>query len=424
VSILATLLLVGFGANAIQAQGKPNQGLQNQKVCKSDPKGCIVVMPHDPVSVGTLLDLTGPASTGGIIDTDAVLLALEEEGAIAGHALQRVSRSDGCDGSENSVAIAGAKDLAAANVLGIIGTTCSGAAKQAVTHVTGDLGITMFSPSNTNPSLTEADSHLPFYARAFNDNTQAIADANYAHDHLNVTKVAIVRDSTSLYSMGLAEAFEADVSSLGITVITIVDEDCSANNCNDPQTHASTVNTILAAGTPDLIFSPYNGAPDGVGLILAVRGHSELDQTRMMGGDSLDDNALASGGQDFTGAGTKAEGFLASGPPANPASFVNKYQQRFGTAPSAFSGIAYDEAKILIKAATSVMTKQGDMKGNSILLFPRTALYQALLATSGYEGVMGTYDCSDPNSNLGDCLSRVQITINEVQNGSFVQVFP
>lgn len=86
--------------------------------------------------------------------------------------------------------------------------------------------------------------------------------------------------------------------------------------------------------------------------------------------------------------------------------FRPAYQEQFGTAPTAaFHAHAYDAANILFAAIEQVAVDDGS--GN--LTIPRTALKDAVLATSGYEGISGILTCTP----LGDCATDVTIGLFE-----------
>lgn len=372
-----------------------------------------MVFPRAPVMLGSLLTLTGPlASTLGIADTNAVQMA-SELASVGGHPVQLVSADDGCSGT---VAAQGAAQLAAADVVGVIGTTCSRAAAQA-DSVLAPLGITLFSPSNTNLLLTEPGSALPFYARAFNDGTEAAPMATFARDQLGVQRVAIVADHSNSYSTRLADNFAAAVTSAGLTVTSVQSIDCSTMDCGDAANLQPAVGGIVAAGIPDLIFAPLTSSTASAALAEAVRARPELASTKLMGGDADFDPTLISI------AGPAAEGFLVEGIPAIPAGFAAQYTARFGTSPSHYSAMAFDETNILLAAANSVLVQRGS-GADSMLFIPRSALYGALLATSGYVGAAGTYTCAEPGFNVGDCLNHPVFAVYQVQNGAFVQIFP
>jgi branched-chain amino acid transport system substrate-binding protein len=96
--------------------------------------------------------------------------------------------------------------------------------------------------------------------------------------------------------------------------------------------------------------------------------------------------------------------------------FLAKYQENFGTAPTApFHAHAFDAANMIFDAIEKVAVVDND----GTIHIPRQALRDALFATSGMAGITGTLTC-DEN---GDCADP-KIAVNQVQNGEFVKVWP
>jgi branched-chain amino acid transport system substrate-binding protein len=89
--------------------------------------------------------------------------------------------------------------------------------------------------------------------------------------------------------------------------------------------------------------------------------------------------------------------------------FLPAYQEQFGTEPTAvFHAHAFDASNVLFQAIEQVAVDDGS--GN--LTIPRTALKDAVLATSGYEGITGIVTCTE----LGDCATDVTIGIFQYPN--------
>ncbi|HEX9717203.1 MAG TPA: hypothetical protein VGA93_04595, partial [Actinomycetota bacterium] len=88
--------------------------------------------------------------------------------------------------------------------------------------------------------------------------------------------------------------------------------------------------------------------------------------------------------------------------------FLPAYEAQFGTEPtSVFHAHAYDASQVLFAAIEEVAIDEG---GN--LSIPRTALKDAVLATTGYEGITGIVSCTP----LGDCATDVTIGIFKYPN--------
>merc|ERR1711925_53415 len=97
-------------------------------------------------------------------------------------------------------------------VVGVIGTSCSGAAAAAAPLIS-EANMVMISGSNTSPSLTSdlagtagSNNYPGYYRTAHNDLYQGAAAAGFAVDALGVSTAAAIHDGDP-YTQGLAQAF-------------------------------------------------------------------------------------------------------------------------------------------------------------------------------------------------------------------------
>ena len=182
--------------------------------CASDAFGCVVIADGEPISIGSLLVTTGANSSLGLDSQYGVELALDyysdqafdgTNAVIAGHTVELSPEDDGCSAEGGT---AGANRLAAdAQIVAVVGTSCSSAALDVADQIFSDKGISIVSPSNTGPALTDPAKHKPFYLRtAHNDSIQGAAVANFAFNELGVTTAATIHDG-SPYAEGLQAVF-------------------------------------------------------------------------------------------------------------------------------------------------------------------------------------------------------------------------
>jgi branched-chain amino acid transport system substrate-binding protein len=83
--------------------------------------------------------------------------------------------------------------------------------------------------------------------------------------------------------------------------------------------------------------------------------------------------------------------------------YLPAYIDQFGKPTSVFNAHAYDATNVLFDAIKQVAVDDGS--GN--LTISRTALRDAVFATSGYQGLTGTITCTP----LGDCATDVTIGV-------------
>ena len=138
---------------------------------------------------------------------------------------------------------AGTKVAADKTVVAVIGTNCSSEARAAIPIVLQQAGLTMISPSNTAPDLTDPAKHVAGYFRtAHNDKVQGAVAAQFVFDQLKLKKAATIHDG-SIYAKGLADVFADNFKKLGGTITAQ-----EAVNVGDKD--MKPVLTRIAAGKP------------------------------------------------------------------------------------------------------------------------------------------------------------------------------
>jgi branched-chain amino acid transport system substrate-binding protein len=370
--------------------------------CATVEFGCAEVGADDPITIGTLLSISGDTAGLGTDSNHGVELAIDNlddaldgtPGQLLGHDVEIQQEDDLCSaegGQSGGTALA--NDPA---IVAVIGTTCSSSALGVADKITSDKGILMVSPSNTGPTLTDPESHQPFYARtAHNDRIQGAIAAEFVFNELGIDTAATVNDE-SPYAAGLAEAFRNNFEAAGGSITAV-------EQINSADTDFAALLRSIAADEPGALYFPdFNPAC----ALLAKQAADIMPDATLLGADGC----LAT--EFFDTAGNAAEGVYASAPDLTVFAegdfykneFLPAYRDQFGTEPTAvFHGHAYDAANILFDAMEAVTIENDD----GSLSIPRQALRDEFFATSGYDGVTGTITC-DEN---GDCATDVTIGI-------------
>lgn len=373
-----------------------------------DEIGCVEIAPGDPIRIASALVITGPNTQLGTDSQRGVEIAIEDRGEIDGHPIELQPEDDGCSAEGGQTAAQ--KIVSDPTIVGVIGTSCSGAGVPA-SRIIAENGYVMISPSNTAPVLTDPETREEGYFRtAHNDRVQGRAMATFAYEELGARSAAAIHDGDP-YTEGLASVFRDSFEELGGTIVTFEAEDPNATNVTPVLT------TIAAAGPPEFLYYPVF-IPLGPNLTQQARQVDGLENTTLAGADGI----LS---PDFLeAAGDAALGMYLSGPDLGFGNeiydtFLATYDERYGGEPvAAFHAHSYDATMILLDAVEQV-AQVGD---DGTMLIGRQALRDAVAATSGYEGITGTLTC-DEN---GDCADP-RIAVNEVQevDGSldFVPVF-
>ncbi len=353
----------------------------------TDAIGCVDIAPGDPIHFAWIQTVSGATSFLGQPNVNGAELAFDEvNNELLGHPILFTGEDSGCNAEGGQAA--GTKVAADPTVVAVLGTTCSSEARAAMPLLAA-AGMTMISPSNTNPDLTNPDHpdhHVGYFRTAHNDLFQGKAAAEFAFGVLNKTTAATIHDG-SPYAEGLVNVFVTVFEGLGGTITQE-----TAVNVGD--TDMKPVLTSIAADSPELIYFPIF-EPEGDFIVAQKCEVSGLEDTTLMGADGLLTEAFpeASGqcavGRYFSGP------FLSGG--AYEA-FLDSYIAKYGEPPaSGFAPHAYDAVKIFMAAITAVAIVDDD----GTVHIGRQALRDEVFATTGFQGLTGVLAC-DVN---GDCAT-------------------
>jgi branched-chain amino acid transport system substrate-binding protein len=231
--------------------------------------------------------------------------------------------------------------------------------------------VALLSIGATDPALPDAiGDHI--FLTPFGDNTQAAAAAEFGQGEFG-NWVAIVWDATSQYTRTLPQYFRTRFEQLGGTVAVDVSY---AGGCD-----ISALGRQVAAQQPDFVYLA--GLPDCIGDVVASLRAAGVTQP-ILGGDGFDTPQLLDGTPGpTTNVWFTTHAWLSeeSGTPAAKA-FIAAYRSAYGAAPTdAFAALGYDAARLLIDA---LQRAQGGKRG----------VFNALVNTTGFEGVTGTISFS------------------------------
>ncbi len=182
----------------------------------TDPQGweCAVYKPGEPIRVAAMLSPSGPSNTKSLSNDilNGVNAAISSHPTIGGHAIIVDTYDDGCRtdwANQNADKI-----VSDTSIVAVIGTTCPDTAKAAIPTLS-KYGLTMLSPVNTDPSLTQETYYSGFYRIAPSDVMEAQIMAKYARDKLGIKRVIIIYDKNWPVSSSLRDAFYKEFDRLG-----------------------------------------------------------------------------------------------------------------------------------------------------------------------------------------------------------------
>ena len=361
---------------------------------EAGPLGAVEVAPDEAIQIRSMQAITGIDDLG-VPDQRSVELALADYGPIKGHDISMGVGLDSLCTAEGGRAAANTV-VGDPKVVGIIGTSCSVAAVVA-SPIISEAGLVMISPSNTAPSLTSdlrgnagADYHPGYYRTSSNDIYHARALAHFAYNELGLRAVSSIDDGDP-YTSGLTGAFATTFKELGGSVT-------ATYSISRGDTDMVPILTQIAAGDPDGLFFPVFDN-EGAAIVRQVGQITGLEGVTLIGGSALLSLTFLSV--------PESEGTYIASPDLSFGSNVNEatgksgealladYQERYGQpSASAYLAHAYDATTLLLRAIEEVAVADGDT-----LYIDRAKLREALTATAGFSGIVGSMSCDE----FGDC---------------------
>ena len=371
------------------------------QVTGSSMRSLVMVGEGEAVQIRSLLAHT-IATSLGVPSRNAVELAVRDFGMIHGHQVELGEPIDGMCGPEGG-RMGAEQIIAAPQVLGVIGTSCSGEAVAASPLISA-AGLVMISPSNTSPLLTSdlagnanPNYHPGYFRVAVNDLYQARAVADFAYNELGLRRMVSLNDGDP-YTTALVSAFGDAFSAIGGEVVV-------SARIEKGETDMTSVLAEFAATTPDGIFFPLFDR-EGIPFAKQAREFEGLEGATLITGAALLDSEFL--------ATPQSEGVYAAGPEADLGSNVNAatgksvdealaaYEATYGGFPiTPYWAHSYDATTLLLDTIQDA-TVVDDGK----LYVDRAELRRKLHATTGFQGLLGTLSCDD----FGDCgTGRINI---------------
>ena len=366
--------------------------------------GVVEVEEGDAIQIRSLEAITGDVAFFGLPIDRATKIAVDHYGPIHGFDVEVGTSLD--DTCSNDGGQAAAQTIVAdEDVVGVIGTSCSGAAVAAAPLIT-DAGMVLISGGNTSPALTSdlagnagPDYSVGYYRTAHNDLYQGAAMAKFVFSELGISEAAAIHDGDP-YSQGLARAFADAFESEGGTVtgFTAVNKD---------DTDMVPVLTEIAAGSPGALFFPIF-QPAGDFIADQAPGVSGLEGTVLLAADGLlNTNYLAlpqTAGVYFSGPDQRFGENVNQSTGKSAVDLLAEYEELYGEPPAApFWAHGYDATTLLLDAIAAASRVED---GN--LIIDRQGIRDHLNSVSGYSGLIGTINCDA----FGDCGSS-KITVVE-----------
>ena len=291
---------------------------------------------------------TGGAAIYGLAVMNGAQIAVDEinaAGGINGYQIEYKFEDDQHDAEKSVNAYNSLKDWGMQVLMGTVTTTpCV-----AVSEKTAEDGMFELTPSASSTDVIVNDN---VFQTCFTDPNQGTASAQYIAENKLATKVAIIYDSSDVYSSGIEATFVEEAANQGLEIVA--EEAFTADSKTDFSTQ---LQKAQSAGA-ELLFMPFYYTEASIVLTQAnSMGYSPI----FFGVDGMDgllgvenfDTSLAEGVMLLTP-------FAADATDDATKSFVEKYNEQFGETPNQFAADAYDSIYI-IKAALEAANATPDM---------------------------------------------------------------
>lgn len=244
---------------------------------------------NEPIKIGVYLPLSGQNAFGGQLEIRGIELAHKKVPEILGRKVELVIIDNKSDKVEAANAVM--RLTASEKVNGIIGSYGS-SLSLAGGEISEKAKTPSIATSSTNPLVTQGKQY--YFRTCFIDSYQGVGIATYISQTLGAKKVAILKDISNDYAIGLSSYFVRFFKKLGGEVIANL-------NYNSGDQDFSAVLTQIIAKEPDILFIPSYFSE---GAIIIKQARELGAKFRIMGGDAMDNP------ETITIAGNAAEGFL------------------------------------------------------------------------------------------------------------------
>ncbi len=290
----------------------------------------------DTWKFGGIGPATGDYAAYGIGVRNGIELAVKEINEAGGINGVQIDYKFEDDQTDNEKSVNGYNALKDWGMNVLIGSTTSGCSI-AVSDVSSQDHMFQLTPSASAIDAVKTDNAFQV---CFTDPSQGSGSAQYIGDHALGTKIAIIHDSSDVYSTGIYENFIAEAANQSFEIVA--DEAFTADSKTDFNVQ---LKKAKEAGA-DLVFLPiyYTEAA----LILTQAAAMDYSPI-FFGVDGMDGILTNVSGFDTT----LAEGvilltpFAANATDERTVNFVTAYEAAYGITPNQFAADAYDAVYIL-----------------------------------------------------------------------------
>lgn len=301
----------------------------------------------ETIKLGNSAPLTGPLSIYGQTTNNGIKLAIEEVNANGGILGKKVGWVEYDDKGEITDAVTNYNKLMEDKVDAIFGGVPSKPALAIAESSVND-GVLYITPTATQANITEGKPNV--FRTCFTDPFQGEVLAHFSKEKLNAKKVAILRNQSSDFSMGVADVFEKKAKELGMEVVA--DE-----SYGDSDTDFKAQLTNVRGQNPDVLFIP--DYYEKVALIAPQVKEAGIDAT-LVGADGWDTVLSVMDESSFSSLDNSyfSNQFTLEDPSEEVQTFLKNYKEKFGENPSTFAAEGYDTVYLYKQAVEAAGTTE------------------------------------------------------------------
>ena len=349
VAVMTMAMLAGCGGSGEKAGESTSEAVSESS--NSATEGNASAAAGETFKIGAIGPATGGAAVYGLAVKNGADLAIKEinaAGGINGYQVEYNFQDDECDNEKSVNAYNTLKDW---GMQMLVGTTTSGCCIAVAAESSND-NMFQITPSGSSVDCIKGNDNV--YQVCFTDPNQGIAAAQYIGGNAVASKVAVIYDSSDVYSSGIYEKFAAEAANQSFEIVSA--EAFTADNKTDFSVQLQKAKDADA----ELVFLPiyYTEAS-----LILTQANSMGFTPKFFGCDGLDgilnvenfDASLAEGVMLLTP-------FAADAQDDATKSFVSAYEAAYGETPNQFAADAYD-AVYIVKAAVE---KSGATPADSI----------------------------------------------------------
>ena len=346
--------------------------------------GCGGKEEGDTIKIAFIGNTTGDYAQYGVPVRNGVMLYIDQlnaNGGINGKKVVVLEYDDKGDGLEAVNAFKQANDK---GVTAVIGSVLTGATISRADE-TFPVNMPQITASATAAGVTvmeDGSVRTNVFRSCFIDPFQGEKMADYAYNKVGAKTAAILYESGSDYSEGLKDAFVAKAEELGLNVVAT-----EAFASGDKDFNAQM--TKIAGTNPDVVFMPIYYGEAGLAI---TQGRQAGMKAVVLGGDGFGGICEYASAEDLEGT-VYCSGYAPG--TESVAQFEKDYCATYqvDVVPNMFAPLAYDAAMLMCNALAAAEAKGLEAGSDEY----KQAVIDALAATSGVEGITGSYTFNETN---------------------------